>query len=249
MSPPLPLACPTIASNARANFQSLARARASQELLSMLKVADVVLDTFPFGGGVTSLQAFAMGTPLVALPSKFLRGRLTLALFRQMGCIGKVAMGGAAAAAGGGMDAPGGGGDSMCQCVAGSEQEYVERALALGRNATLRAAVAAQISAAAPRLFEDDSAVREWEHFFRESVRARGANADERWQHVAAESSGGGGGGGGGGSNGGGAWAAETVDAYGMAHTTPGGNPSASAAGDGDLFAEPEPVFLTDAVS
>lgn len=95
-SPSLPPACPTTASNARANFQSLARAHASQELLSMLKVADVVLDTFPFGGGVTSLQAFAMGTPLVALPSKFLRGRLTLALFRQMGCIGKVAMGGGA---------------------------------------------------------------------------------------------------------------------------------------------------------
>ena len=33
----------------------------------MFNVSDVVLDTFPFGGGVTSLQTLAMGAPLVTL--------------------------------------------------------------------------------------------------------------------------------------------------------------------------------------
>ena len=137
----------------------------------MFNVSDVVLDTFPFGGGVTSLQTLAMGAPLVTLPSRFLRGRLTLALYRQMGCTLRDAD-----FSGGADDTevdpdPGSDPDSYCRCVAVNEQEYVERALAIGRNTTLRDAVARQIEAASPRLFEDRAAVVEWERFLTEAGR------------------------------------------------------------------------------
>ena len=41
---------------------------------SMLKKSDVILETFPFGGGNTMLQALAVGTPYVSLKSNYLRG-------------------------------------------------------------------------------------------------------------------------------------------------------------------------------
>ena len=50
-----------------------------------IPAADVLLDTFHFSGGNTSFEAFAVGTPVVTLPSGFLRGRFTAGLYRKMG--------------------------------------------------------------------------------------------------------------------------------------------------------------------
>eukprot|EP00501_MAST-03F_sp_TOSAG23-6_P001052 GSMAST32.ASY1.ANO1.1095.1 assembled CDS len=36
-----------------------------------------LLDPFPFGGGVTSLEGFSVGTPIVTLQSTTLSGALT----------------------------------------------------------------------------------------------------------------------------------------------------------------------------
>lgn len=55
--------------------------------LDLLAVADVMLDPIHFGGGNTSYEVIAQGVPIVALPSSFLRGRLTYALYRQMGLL------------------------------------------------------------------------------------------------------------------------------------------------------------------
>ena len=44
------------------------------EYFCVLKKADVILETFPFGGGNTMLQALAVGTPYVSLKSNHLRG-------------------------------------------------------------------------------------------------------------------------------------------------------------------------------
>jgi protein O-GlcNAc transferase len=40
----------------------------SDEYLSMLAVGDIMLDPYPFGGGVTILESFAMSTPILTLP-------------------------------------------------------------------------------------------------------------------------------------------------------------------------------------
>lgn len=54
------------------------------EFLQLLSLGDVMLDTFPFGGGNTTYEALALGLPVVTLPSSFLRGRLGLAMLRRM---------------------------------------------------------------------------------------------------------------------------------------------------------------------
>lgn len=52
--------------------------RKRMHYLKLLASANVALDTYPFGGGVTTLETLSVGTPLVTLPdSKFLRGRFS----------------------------------------------------------------------------------------------------------------------------------------------------------------------------
>jgi predicted O-linked N-acetylglucosamine transferase (SPINDLY family) len=43
---------------------------AFSKFLSMIAVSEVILDPFPFGNGMTALDAFAVCTPSVTLPSK-----------------------------------------------------------------------------------------------------------------------------------------------------------------------------------
>ena len=54
-------------------------------MAALYEAADVVLDGFPTSGYITSLQALSVGAPVVTLPSQFLGGRLTLAMYRAMG--------------------------------------------------------------------------------------------------------------------------------------------------------------------
>jgi predicted O-linked N-acetylglucosamine transferase (SPINDLY family) len=44
-----------------------------------------MLDPPHFGGGNTSYEAFAVSLPIVTLPGKFLRSRITQALYSKMG--------------------------------------------------------------------------------------------------------------------------------------------------------------------
>ncbi len=55
------------------------------DFLHLLATADVMLDPFPFCGGNTTYEALGVGTPVVTLPGRFLRGRLTLAMYQLMG--------------------------------------------------------------------------------------------------------------------------------------------------------------------
>lgn len=43
-----------------------------------------MLDPFPYGGGMTSLEGFAVSLPIVTLPAPIVTGRLTLAMYTQM---------------------------------------------------------------------------------------------------------------------------------------------------------------------
>ena len=55
------------------------------DFLHLLTTADVMLDPFPFCGGNTTYEALGVGTPVITYPGRFLRGRLTLAMYQQMG--------------------------------------------------------------------------------------------------------------------------------------------------------------------
>ena len=55
------------------------------DYLSLHNVADVVLDTFGFSGGVSTVDALACGRPVVTLRGTFLRGRQSAALIERSG--------------------------------------------------------------------------------------------------------------------------------------------------------------------
>jgi len=59
--------------------------------LHLLATADVMLDPFPFCGGNTTYEALGVGTPVVTLPGRYLRGRLTSAMYQLMGITTPVA--------------------------------------------------------------------------------------------------------------------------------------------------------------
>jgi predicted O-linked N-acetylglucosamine transferase (SPINDLY family) len=114
------------------------QAQPNPEFLHLCALADVMLDTIHFGGGNTSYEALAVGTPIVTLPGAYLRNRITLALYRKMG---------------------------MLDCVVHSPPEYVELALRIGTDREYRAALSRKIHESGRILFEDPAEVRELERF------------------------------------------------------------------------------------
>jgi tetratricopeptide (TPR) repeat protein len=120
-----------------------------EQYLHMLSLADVLLDTPHFGGGTTTYQALAVGTPVVTLPGPFLRGRVTYACYRRMGVL---------------------------DCVASDAADYIQRAVRLATDVTWRNEVRAKIAANRHPLFENTQSIRDLEQFFREAVaRSRAA--------------------------------------------------------------------------
>jgi predicted O-linked N-acetylglucosamine transferase (SPINDLY family) len=59
--------------------------------LNLIKLSDVILDPYPFGGCNTSYEAFDFNIPVVTLPTKFLNGRFTFGMYKKMGIIEMVA--------------------------------------------------------------------------------------------------------------------------------------------------------------
>ena len=99
-------------------------------------LADVVLDTPGFSGGKTSLEAFAVGQPVVTLPSRYLRGRLTHGFYRRMG---------------------------LDDLVASSPEDYAAKALRLGMDAGFRSEAKGRVAERAPRLWGTVESVRAFE--------------------------------------------------------------------------------------
>ena len=99
-----------------------------EEFMEVLCSADVLLDSFPFGGGNTSYQGFAAGVPVVTLAGDYLRGRGGLAHYRLMGIEG---------------------------CVASTVEEYAEIALRLGTDEGFRGRISALIVERRGALFDD----------------------------------------------------------------------------------------------
>lgn len=61
------------------------------KFLQIVKEADVALDVPHWSGGKTSLDAFAMGTPIAHKPGEFMRGRHTTAFYHKLGISDAVA--------------------------------------------------------------------------------------------------------------------------------------------------------------
>jgi protein O-GlcNAc transferase len=117
----------------------LVRRLERDEFRALNAACDVMLAPFPFGAGDTSMEAFAAGVPVVTMPTPFLKGRLTHAMYRWMG---------------------------IEDCVASSPAEYARLAVKLGRDRAWRGAVREKILARNGVLYENVAGVRELEAFF-----------------------------------------------------------------------------------
>lgn len=104
---------------------------------------DIMLDPLHFGGGNTTYEALALGKPVVTWPSPFLRGRLSFAMYRQMG---------------------------FTDLVAKDFDAYAALAIRLARDSDFHRHTSETILAKSEILYHDDEAVRDVEKFFRESI-------------------------------------------------------------------------------
>jgi protein O-GlcNAc transferase len=114
-------------------------------LLGFLQYVDAVLDTPVFSGGTTSLEMFAVDTPIVTWPGAFARSRITHALYHQMQIDGLAAR---------------------------DARDYVEIAIRLANDPAWRGELRRELQAKKGVLYENSAIVRELERFFRAAVSA-----------------------------------------------------------------------------
>lgn len=112
------------------------------DFLALCQTVDVLLDTIQFGGGNTTFEAMAVGTPVVTWPSPYLRSRLALGIYRHM---------------------------DWMECVADSAENYVEIATRFGTNPEERQRASNTIAERSQTLFEDMASIRAFEKFFQQA--------------------------------------------------------------------------------
>jgi predicted O-linked N-acetylglucosamine transferase (SPINDLY family) len=98
---------------------------------------DVVLDPIHFGGGNSSFEAIAMGTPVVTMAGSFLRSRITSAIYEQM-------------------DFP--------QLISKSLEEYCDIAVRIACDRHYGSAIRKEILSRAALLFDQHSVSKEFEN-------------------------------------------------------------------------------------
>lgn len=114
------------------------------DFLELLACADVMLDPFPFGGGHTSYEALALGLPVVTLPTDLLRGRLTAAMYQQLG---------------------------FNDLAVSSPSDYIARAVQLATDRPYREQVRRAILSACPVLYDDRAIVADLQDFWEQAAR------------------------------------------------------------------------------
>ena len=115
--------------------------------LGLIKMADVMLDPIHFGGGSTTIQALSFGTPVVTLPSEFLRARISYACYRHMGV------------------------ESL---IAKDIDDYCRIAVELGRDQQLRLATRNELYEKSEVLYSNEKVVAECERFLLDVFQKRG---------------------------------------------------------------------------
>jgi predicted O-linked N-acetylglucosamine transferase (SPINDLY family) len=122
----------------------------------LLHQADIYLDTIGFSGFNTAMQAIECGLPIVAQERRFMRGRLGSGILNRMG---------------------------LPELVAKTDEEYVELAVRLGKDADYRSHIRERILASRGVLFNDLTPVRALEEFLTKVTR----RAEERVQPMQPE--------------------------------------------------------------
>jgi len=120
--------------DAAARVQFFAR-RSRAEFIRLIAASDVLLDPFPVGGGITTWDALAVGTPIVTWPGEHLRGRFASAALTAAG-------------------AP--------ELIATSATDYAHIVHTLLTQTELAAGVRTRLVEAAPQIYADRTAISGW---------------------------------------------------------------------------------------
>jgi glycosyltransferase involved in cell wall biosynthesis len=116
-----------------------------------------LLDTIHYSGGNSTHEALATGTPIVTMPSPYVRGRLTLGRLKKI---------------------------NVLDTVVNSPSAYVDMAVRLGTDPAFRDQIKAKILAANNVLYDDPQAVREFEQFFRQAIECSGVKIPAAPRHA-----------------------------------------------------------------
>jgi len=114
------------------------------DFLSLYRVADVMLDPYPFGGYTTTFEGFSAGMPTVTLPHSMMMGRCTLGMYERLG---------------------------VTDLIAKDKDDYVNLAVKLGEDAAMRADIKQRILDKKHVLFNQKDAVKSWGAFLEQTVR------------------------------------------------------------------------------
>ena len=114
------------------------------EFHSLLRRADVMLDTVGFSGYNTAVQAIECGLPLVTREGRFLRGRLASGVLRRM---------------------------DLQELIVQTKAEYVDLVIRLVTDRDYRAYIRREIGQRRSVLFDDQSAMGPFQDFLESTVR------------------------------------------------------------------------------
>ena len=115
----------------------------SEEFLGLIEESDIILDSFNWSGGNTSLEAISLNKPIVTCPSGFMRGRYTYAILKIL---------------------------DIEETIASSKKEYIEIAVKLASDINFRNFIVNKIKKHKNKLFNDDKPVRFFEDVIRKKL-------------------------------------------------------------------------------
>ena len=112
--------------------------------LALIEAADVILDTIFFCGGISSVEALSLGTPIVTWPNRqVLSAKVTAAYYQEIG---------------------------VTDCIAESAEDYVAKAVRLGTDRAWRATMSRRLLAQNQLLFKRREVLDELAHLFESSL-------------------------------------------------------------------------------
>ena len=115
----------------------------SEEFLGLIEESDIILDSFNWSGGNTSLDAISLNKPIVTCPSGFMRGRHTYSMLKIL---------------------------DIEETIASSKKEYIEIAVKLAGDINFRNSIVNKIKKHKNKLFNDDKPVRFLEDVIRKKL-------------------------------------------------------------------------------
>ena len=108
---------------------------------NIIKLMDVMIDPYPFGGCNTSMEAFDLNIPVVTMPTKYLNGRFTFGMYKKMGFI---------------------------DMIADSPQTYIKLAVKTANDKAWRQSIVEKINKNKHLLFQEKASINDWSELLSE---------------------------------------------------------------------------------